>query len=318
MGRFTISILPGMGLSPENMPIELFIILQQIPMFNIKREARHLFDEYDKTYSEYLINAHSLYVDYEKELDEINFLIDRINMTREAARHPLKRLTEFLDSIGNGICELTIFDFCDEDHYCAKLFDDIPKCQKPILEETHFFLDPLAKTMAINGKNSNALSEFKAEISLEQIKYESDIQSRKAAISAIKTAHEVAELYKNTIIAIKDTIEEDIIPMFNYTLAFLYADDIREKLMDDSPLENIIPHNIIEYKNTAYNGHYLFVHNAHDFYLELSEFFSSKVLTKLLSNKDVKEEDLVLFKDQANTIRNSVLNIKALKVNYER
>lgn len=280
----------------------------------IEKKAHSLFKEYDKEYSGYVNKSHALLADYEKELSETNSVIDRINVTREDIRHPLKMLYEFLSSIGNNIDVLSIFDFRDEEHYRATPFEDIRKSQKPVLEKTYFPFEPYAMTMQKNGRNSKALSEFEAQVSRDKLKFGKDIQDKKDAISAVKTAHDIAELYKNTIIAIKDTIDDNIIPEFNYILAFLYADDIREKILENTALKDIHPHNIVEYKGTLYNDHYIFVQNTHAFYLELSKFFSSKVLTDLLSNKVVRDEDLSSFREQVNAIRSSISKIKDGKV----
>ena len=76
---------------------------------------------------------------------------------------------------------------------------------------------------------------------------------------------------------------------------FFYADVLKENILYDNDGARVTPNPIAVYKNTPYNKHYLFIKNAHDFYILISHFFTKPYLTEMFYNEHVSEEVQAFF-----------------------
>ena len=117
---------------------------------------------------------------------------------------------------------------------------------------------------------------------------------------------EIAKLYRDIIVTIRDTIREKVLPEFEYLRAFLIADAIREKVLLGDEIVEIKPCKIMEYKNTKYNAHYVFVKNTFDFWDLAKAFFSRAVLTELLEKGEITQKERADFEKSVYELRGKI------------
>ena len=75
----------------------------------------------------------------------------------------------------------------------------------------------------------------------------------------------------------------------------MIADAIREKVLAGYEVEQVKPCKIIEYKNTKYDMHYMFVKNTFDFLDLAKAFFSKRILTDLIQKDNITNEEKAEF-----------------------
>ena len=148
----------------------------------------------------------------------------------------------------------------------------------------------------------------------KQTEYTKDLTNRDRSISFIKDANEIAELYRQVVVIVRDSIRDKIIPEMGLIKAFLYADAIREIIVDGEKPTDVHPYSIEEYKNTAQDMHYQFVKNAFDFYNISTNFFRKTILSDIIADKVVTEEEKRDFNEQIEAIKNSVKRVEEKKV----
>ncbi len=144
--------------------------------------------------------------------------------------------------------------------------------------------------------------------------YDEDIYQRVVLVSSLQDAIKIATVYRNIIVTVKDTIAEKIIPELELIQAFLYADAIRENLIEDDEISNIKPCNIVEYKGRKQDIHYQFVRNTFDFYKMSTTFFKKAVLTDILDDRVVTEGEKKEFNKQIYAIKNKMKTLESQKV----
>lgn len=133
-------------------------------------------------------------------------------------------------------------------------------------------------------------------------------------VSSLQDAIKIATVYRNIIVTVRDTIAEKIIPELELIQAFLYADAIRENLIEDDEISNIKPCNIVEYKGRKQDIHYQFVRNTFDFYKMSTTFFKKAVLTDILDDRVVTEGEKKEFHKQIYAIKNKMKTLESQKV----
>ena len=117
-------------------------------------------------------------------------------------------------------------------------------------------------------------------------------------------AVQIADLYRSLIASIRDIISDKIIPELNGILAFLYADAIKNCIINNEEPSNARIGNISEYIGTPYESHYQFIKNTFDYYILISKFFTEPVLTNLLKEKTISESELEIYVKRINEINN--------------
>ena len=113
---------------------------------------------------------------------------------------------------------------------------------------------------------------------------------------------------------VRDAIKNKIIPELGLIQAFLYADAIRERILDGADTRNVHPYSIEEYRNTTQDVHYQFVRNVFDFYNISTNFFKRTILTDIINDRIVTEDEKTDFYKQIEGIKNSVRLIEDKKV----
>ena len=162
--------------------------------------------------------------------------------------------------------------------------------------------------MIIKGlkKNADAKEEFlsmQEKYHKDKLEWEKQLSLKKDEISFFATAVQIADMYRILIATIRDTITDKIIPELNGILAFLYADAIKNCIVNNEDPDNAHIGNIAEYRGTPYESHYTFVKNAFDFYLLISKFFTEPVLSNLIQKRKISESEFEKFRTKMNDIR---------------
>ena len=75
-------------------------------------------------------------------------------------------------------------------------------------------------------------------------------------------------------------------------MAFLYADAIKNAIINGEEPSMVTIGNISEYRGTPYEGHYLFVKNVFEYYTLISEIFTKPILTNIIEKRTVSEEKI--------------------------
>lgn len=160
------------------------------------------------------------------------------------------------------------------------------------------------------------MKNFLLEVENKESEYIKDLKSKNNNISSLKDAIEIAKIYRSIIVTVKDTISEKIIPELDFIRSFLYADAIRELVLEGESLEtnSIEPCNIAEYKGTKQDIHYQFIKNTFDFYRISTQFFKKTVLTDILEDRVVTEQEKADFNEQVQLIKNQINSLEDMKV----
>lgn len=154
-------------------------------------------------------------------------------------------------------------------------------------------------------------SDLKEELLQQQINYDKDCVKWKNELAKAQdeTAYfamavEIANMYRVVVATIRDAIADKIIPELNNIVAFLYADSIKNCIINNEDPSNIRLSNISEYRGTPYERHYNFVKNTFEYYQLISEFFTQPVLTNMLNNGkgQIGDKEYKAFQKQIYTI----------------
>lgn len=264
--------------------------------------------------------------DLEKEYNDVgkkfDVIIGTINAERLSFRKEIRELYDFLMLVGGGLKDekrISIFDFADESPAPSMEGDDIKR-----VGTTNTFKGESNGWLLLGGSIGLTIKKFKDRAAYENNlmavetkagEYVRDLNKKRNMVLALKDAVEIAKIYRSIIVTVKDTISEKIIPELDFIRSFLYADAIRELVLDGDDLDHDIePCNIAEYKGTKQDIHYQFIKNAFDFYRISTQFFKKTVLTDILEDRVVTEQEKADFNEQVQLIKNQISRLEDMKV----
>lgn len=283
-------------------------------MFNVESENARLRQECDEQYDDYQARVSKLNSEYISLRDKYNGEISIINNERISMREEIRKLYDFLHLIGGKMGNrITVFDFTMELPAIHEELPMIPKPEKPILENIHILRDQFL-SLPINQKNQKKLREFELKLSNCEVEYTNDCDKRIQKNKSIEDAVEIAQIYRNTVIMVRDTIRDKIIPEMDLIRAFLYADAIRQQVLEGGNPQEAQPASIEEYEGTAQDIHFQFVKNTFDFYRISTQFFKEKILTNILENKGITDEEKEAFQTKIEEIQRSKELLESKKV----
>lgn len=279
-----------------------------------------------QSYKEQIANMEREYRDLSSRFD---LLIGTINAERLSFRKEIRILYDFLMAMGGSLKEekkISIFDFVDENPAQSMLCTEIEGTENvdykgidgwTVVAGLSFGAIGLTANL-INKYNTNKeiYEKFLLEVENKESEYIKDLKSKNNNISSLKDAIEIAKIYRSIIVTVKDTISEKIIPELDFIRSFLYADAIRELVLEGESLEtnSIEPCNIAEYKGTKQDIHYQFIKNTFDFYRISTQFFKKTVLTDILEDRVVTEQEKADFNEQVQLIKNQINSLEDMKV----
>lgn len=166
--------------------------------------------------------------------------------------------------------------------------------------------------MLVSGFKKGADSELlKNRQAYEQdcIRWKNDIAKAKDEVSFFATSVKIADMYRVLVATVRDTIAEKIIPELSGILAFLYADAIKNCIIDNEDPSTARIGSIAEYRGTPYEGHYTFIKNVFDYYSLITTFFTEPILSNLLQKRKVSESDLESFEKKIKNIGEQQLKL---------
>lgn len=146
----------------------------------------------------------------------------------------------------------------------------------------------------------------------EKIRMDRDIREAQRRTAHISNLVEIADLYRVTIAIIRDTISDTIIPEMNGIQSFIYADSLKNCIINgDNPYDFQIA-NISEYKDTAYDCHYTFIKNAFNFYKLTTEIFKEPILSSLCETEQITEKEYKVNELRLDSLRIACGKIKSI------
>ena len=168
--------------------------------------------------------------------------------------------------------------------------------------------------MLVSGikKKANSKEELmknKQDYEQDRIRWKNDIAKAKDEVAFFATSVDIADMYRVLVATVRDTIAEKIIPELNGILAFLYADAIKNCIINNEDPSIVRIGSIAEYRGTPYEGHYTFIRNVFDYYSLITTFFAEPVLSNLLQKRKVSESELKHFQQKIRNIGEQQLRL---------
>lgn len=269
----------------------------------------------EENYEKYCNEMSSVKSRYMELRDIYNHRISTIDSERTSMRSEIRTLEKFLKNIGEVMADkISIFDFREEH---PPVFEDYILMAKPdklILEEMHPFVDPIIKTLKIMNENKKRIQEYELEIEAKRQEYNQDVSKFRTKLKFLEDATDIAEIYLQTVVIVKDTIKEKIIPELGLIKAYLYAESLKEIIIDGETPSEILPASISECEGTLQDVHYQFVKNVFDFYVISTNFFKNSVLSNIIDDMQVTEDEKLEFNSQLDSIKQSIQKVAEKKV----
>ncbi len=266
----------------------------KINKLNIQNKDNH---------SDYLKQNSELITSYQNKKDDYNNNISIINAEKVSMRDELRKLYDFLRFVGGTLDKkISIIDFVEESP-APNISEEV----EPAVQEEY------SSDLFIIGDiiDNEKARKYEKNIYWKTLDYKKNLKKKEQAVSRMKDCVEIAIIYRNMLVTLKDSIREKIIPEFEYIKAFLIADAIREKYISGGPIENIKPCNITEYKGTKYNIHYQFVKNTFDFLDLCKAFFSRPLLTELMGQEEITDEQREEFNQSIYAIQDKLVLLES-------
>lgn len=298
----------------------------------------NLQQKWDKEKIEFSEKMRDLYTETTIYSNQFNNCITIINVERHLMRREINALYKFLKHFGDIGTKLTPFDFATEDWLFTTGYDQTRDSLKSELKKSNdssfltyaeigvattgvtaasklmnapisplVSLTLLPTALLVSGlikrnQDKQDLEDLHQEFDKDRLNRNNDLKKMEMEKAYFSTAVQIAHLYRVAIAVVRDVICDKIIPELNGILAFLYADAIKNCIINNEDPDDAKIGNIAEYRGTPYEKHYTFVKNTFDFYLLITKFFTEPILTNLVQNRKVTDKEYSLFKEKLNNI----------------
>ena len=257
-------------------------------------------------------------------IEKFNVKIGELNGYREKrVKADVEKLGSFLSTFGNiknmseysEEKEKSFFNiperaFEEVENYIA----DIDWSSDEVFLRT-FFQGGVFASIFTRGKNVEMLArleEFKNSVIDKKDKLNNKIEMIK------KVDMRICDLYIELIKAICYYIEFQIVPQIEVIQSFLECESVKNVYIADTKakvIENVEYETDIKlYDNTIYQKHFNFIRNAFWFYILSSTIYSSPVLTKLLENKKITEDDTEKLEGQKLLCQKQIILLENNKI----
>lgn len=309
---------------------------------NYKKETEALQKQWRDSIKEKDTELFGLRQKAENAANQYNPRIAAINSERARLFDEIRELYNFLKSFGDIGKPITPFDFAVEDFMWPKVGSfDPPQHNSPYMQQDNsdnsggilgkvvstgstvavistamFF--PIATPAALLGKGLiNEVSGhgfFTKKADKEKYQNvvwecEKDLCARAkrnddaaTEVNFFEAARDIAEIYLHTIMGIKSLIDDTILPELDGITAFLYADAVKNCIIEGEDPRRAEPGSITEYEGTAYDAHYVFVQNAFDYYIIITKFFSDRIMGSIFADHLVTVDELDELHNRVNEI----------------
>lgn len=269
-------------------------------MWNAKKKIDDLNQSNVHSYNEYVAENNQLIKTYSDKKDSYNNQVNIINAEKIAMREELGKLYDFLKFIGGSLeRKVSIIDFKEE--------SPAPNIDSSV-ENALDRLEPESRDTGIKHLiNSRKAKNFEKQLYWQSLDYKQNLRKKRVLTKRMEDGEEIAVLYRNILATVRDAVKDKVIPEFEYIKAFLLADAIREKLCANQAITEVSPAPIIEYRDTKYDMHYQFVKNTFDFLDLCQAFFSKRILTDLMKQEEVTEEQRREFEESIEAIQDKLI-----------
>lgn len=257
-------------------------------------------------------------------IEEFNTKIVELNDYREKrVKIDVEKLGSFLSAFGN------IKDMSEYSEEKEKSFFNIPERAFEEVENyiadidwssdevflRTFFQGGISAaifTRSQNVKMLERLEQFKNSVMNMKDKLNNKIEMIE------KVDMRICDLYIELIKAICYYIEFQIVPQIEVIQSFLECESIKNVYIADTKvktIENVEYETDIKlYDNTIYQKHYNFIRNAFWFYILSATIYSSPILTKLLENKKITENDIKKLEGQKLLCKEQIILLENNKI----
>lgn len=275
------------------------------------------------------------YVKSRKEIEyivqELNYTIEKFNIKivelnnyrEKRIKNDVEKLGSFLSTFGN------IKDISEYSEEKEKSFFNIPERAFEEVENyiadidwssdevflRTFFQGGVFASIFTKGKNVEMLArleEFKNSVMDKKDKLNNKIEMIE------KVDMRICDLYIELIKAICYYIEFQIVPQIEVIQSFLECESVKNVYIADTKakiIENVEYETDIKlYDNTIYQKHFNFIRNAFWFYILSSTIYSSPVLTKLLENKNITDNDIEKLEGQKLLCKEQIMLLESNKI----
>ena len=265
-----------------------------------------------------------------KQIEELNININKLNLFREnSIKNNLIFLDKFLQKF--GFVDKNIF-FREENNwsYSKKniaLINDIEEYKnKYDLDGSLELLKAAFGAIYLHFKRQKENVRLNAELGRMRHEYEKLKNDLKYQKQFYKENNEIALLYMLCLNEIHLTIVNIILPEFETVEAFCQVLELKNKVINDEDLENIVFKNrILALQGTDYDKHYRFIKNAYAFYVISLKIYNTPILSNLFNSKFSKsnfsetenelkyleERKNILLKQKDNLIENLIMERSA-------
>ena len=265
-----------------------------------------------------------------KQIEELNININKLNLFREnSIKNNLIFLDKFLQKF--GFVDKNIF-FREENNwsYSKKniaLINDIEEYKnKYDLDGSLELLKAAFGAIYLHFKRQKENVRLNAELGRMRHEYEKLKNDLKYQKQFYKENNEIALLYMICLNEIHLTIVNIILPEFETVEAFCQVLELKNKVINDEDLENIVFKNrILALQGTDYDKHYRFIKNAYAFYVISLKIYNTPILSNLFNSKFSKsnfsetenklkyleERKNILLKQKDNLIENLIMERSA-------
>lgn len=265
-----------------------------------------------------------------KQIEELNININKLNLFREnSIKNNLIFLDKFLQKF--GFVDKNIF-FREENNwsYSKKniaLINDIEEYKnKYDLDGSLELLKAAFGAIYLHFKRQKENVRLNAELGRMRHEYEKLKNDLKYQKQFYKENNEIALLYMICLNEIHLTIVNIILPEFETVEAFCQVLELKNKVINDEDLENIVFKNrILALQGTDYDKHYRFIKNAYAFYVISLKIYNTPILSNLFNSKFSKsnfsetenelkyleERKNILLKQKDNLIENLTMERSA-------
>ena len=225
-----------------------------------------------------------------KQIEELNININKLNLFREnSIKNNLIFLDKFLQKF--GFVDKNIF-FREENNwsYSKKniaLINDIEEYKnKYDLDGSLELLKAAFGAIYLHFKRQKENVRLNAELGRMRHEYEKLKNDLKYQKQFYKENNEIALLYMICLNEIHLTIVNIILPEFETVEAFCQVLELKNKVINDEDLENIVFKNrILALQGTDYDKHYRFIKNAYAFYVISLKIYNTPILSNLFNSK---------------------------------
>ena len=253
-----------------------------------------------------------------KQIEELNININKLNLFREnSIKNNLIFLDKFLQKF--GFVDKNIF-FREENNwsYSKKniaLINDIEEYKnKYDLDGSLELLKAAFGAIYLHFKRQKENVRLNAELGRMRHEYEKLKNDLKYQKQFYKENNEIALLYMICLNEIHLTIVNIILPEFETVEAFCQVLELKNKVINDEDLENIVFKNrILALQGTDYDKHYRFIKNAYAFYVISLKIYNTPILSNLFNSKFSKsnfsetENELKYLEERKNILLKNLI-----------